>query len=328
MLFKVLPRLTKPLLVVSVAWMCSSHARAQEANAPATEVAQVRAGVAALGRQWNEEVGAQTARLYAGIQRQHSLSGIREIRNANFGPNRRQKLDLYFPDQGFDALGPVFVFLHGDAEAASERIGGQAAGALYANAARSLARFGGVGINANYRQSPNAKWPSGADDVREIVAWVRRNVAQYGGDPASIVVLGTGEGAMHLATYLFRQASQPEDGPEIAAAILGSGTFDPEGDRYGLGRYFGSKDAAYRPLNLIDTYQGKAVPILMWSAQYDPVESGVTELRDKLCQKYGACPMFVQLAGHNHVSPVMSIDSLDVSVAAVIVQFYHTAVRK
>ncbi|HEV2700021.1 MAG TPA: alpha/beta hydrolase [Steroidobacteraceae bacterium] len=308
---RLLPRMMNPLLAVMVlAWACAGSAQAQDSSAPAAEVAQVRAGVAALGRHWNEAVNAETARLYTSIQRAHPPSGIREIRAASYGGKRWQTLDLYYPDQGFDALGPVFIFLHGDAEIDAGRTAGQMSAVLYANAARSLARFGGVGINATYGQSPHAKRPAGADDVHALVAWVRQHSAQYGGDPASIIVLGSGEGATQLATYLFHQPSQMKEGPGIAGAILGAGRFDQAN------------------LNLVDTYDGKAVPLLMWSAEYDPLESGVIEMRDKLCKKYSACPMYVELSGHNHVSPVMSIDSLDVSVAAVIVRFYHTAVRK
>jgi arylformamidase len=325
---RVPPRLMQALLLGFLATsICPGAARAQDSSAPPPEVARVRAGVAALGRTWNETVNEATARLYGGIQRQHPPSGIREIRGANYGPDRRQRLDLYYPDQDFDALGPVFIFLRGDSEVERDRLSNPGALVLYANAARSLARFGGVGITARYRQSPHAKWPSGADDIYALVVWARQNVAHYGGDPASIIVLGSGEGAMHLATYLFHQSSQLDDGPGIAGAILGSGTFDVMAERSALRRYFGSKNAS-GPLDLIDSYQGKPVPILMWSAEYDPVQSGVAQMRDKLCRKYGTCPMFVQLASHNHVSPVMSIDSLDVSVAAVIVRFYHTAVRK
>ncbi len=329
MLQQIVSGLARPLLVALVmVGTVPRGAGAQESSAPNAQVVQVRAGVAELGRQWNRQVEAQTARLYARIQREHPPSGLRELRRARYGAKSWQTLDVYFPGQGFDALGPVFVFLHGDAEAEGAGPTAQTSAELYANAARSLARFGGVGINANFRQSPQAKWPSGVDDIHALLDWTRKHVAKQGGDPASIIVLGSGEGALHLATYLLDQSSQFKDGPGIAGAILGSGTFDPGSDPAATGRYFGPEDAAYRPLDLVDSYRGKTVPILMWSAQYDPLESGVAEMRDKLCQKYGACPMFVELAGHNHVSPVMSIDSLDVSVAAVIVRFYHSAVRK
>ena len=83
-----------------------------------------------------------------------------------------------------------------------------------------------------------------------------------------------------------------------------------------------------RPLNLIESYQGKAVPIMLWSAELDPVQSGITEMKELLCRKYGTCPMFTELAGHNHVSPVMSLDTADTSALGSIHQFYQSAVRK
>lgn len=145
--------------------------------------------------------------------------------------------------------------------------------------------------------------------MRMVVEWARKNVPPYGGDPNAIIVIGNGEGAVRLASYLFNEKSQPDSGPGVAAAILGSGLF------------------ASLPANLIEGYKGKAVPLLMWSAELDPVESRVTELKDKLCQKYGKCPEFVELRGHNHVSTVMSIDSADTSVTDHILRFYHSTIR-
>jgi hypothetical protein len=81
-------------------------------------------------------------------------------------------------------------------------------------------------------------------------------------------------------------------------------------------------------MSLIDSYQGMAVPILLWSAELDPVEAGMNELKEKLCGKYGTCPMYALLAGHNHVSQVMSFDSADSSAMGSLIRFYHSAVRK
>jgi acetyl esterase/lipase len=259
------------------------------------EVARVRAGVAALGKQWNGNVKAETARLYLPLHKNRNNSGIKQMRDVSYGPHAQQKLDLFAPHQGFNDLSPVFVFLH----EGEDKIVTGTDELLYGNVARWIARFGGVGINANFRMPREAAWASGAEDVRMVVEWARQNVLPYGGDPNSIIV----------AMYLFNEKSQPKTGPGVAAAILGSGLF------------------ASLPANLVDSYQGKAVPLLMWRAELDPVESGVTELKDKLCRKYGKCPAFVELRGHNHVSTVMSIDSADTSVTDQLIRFYHTAVR-
>ena len=286
--------------------------QAQHSSGPPTpEVLQVRAGVAALGRNWNSQVLEQTAKLYLPLHRQRPTAGIRQTPDISYGPLAQQKLDLFAPDQGFDELGPVIIFLHGGAATGGDKVLPGTDGLLYGNVARALARAGGIGINANYRAG--SKGRSGAEDVRRVVEWTLKNAAQYGGDPKSIIVLGHGEGAAHLASYLFDQAAQPKEGPGITGAILSSGT---------LGRP-GSK-----PLDLVENYQGPVVPVLLWSADLDPVENGMSELRDKLCRRYGNCPDYALLAGHNHISAIMSFDSADMSAMGSLIRFYHSVVRK
>jgi hypothetical protein len=67
---------------------------------------------------------------------------------------------------------------------------------------------------------------------------------------------------------------------------------------------------------------------MLWSAGLDPLQSGIGEMKQLLCRKYGKCHMSVELAGHNHVSHVMSLDTADTSALGFIHQFYHSAVRK
>lgn len=320
------------LLFITMSLLSARSALAQHAagfgeSNPPEEVLRTRAAVAALGKTWNAKVLAETARLYTELQRKHPAGGITQMKNLSYGPKAQQKLDLYFPDQGFEELGPVFVFLHGGAETGGDKVLAGTDDLVYGNVAKLAARVGGVGINANYRQMADSKWPAGAEDVRTLIEWTRSHVVEHGGDPASIVVFANGEGAMHLATYLFDQKSQPVDGPHIAGAILASGTLAPDRHSKAVRHYFGA-DATHLPLNLADTYQGKVVPLMLWSAQFDPIESGISELQDKLCRKPQTCPTYVRLEGHNHVSHVMSLDSSDMSAMLPIMRFYHSAVRK
>ena len=75
-------------------------------------VTAARMGVASLGKQWNENVNTETAKLYAALHAQGNSSGIRQIADVSYGPHAQQKLDLFVPDQGFDEPGPVLVYLH------------------------------------------------------------------------------------------------------------------------------------------------------------------------------------------------------------------------
>jgi hypothetical protein len=60
-------------------------------------------------------------------------------------------------------------------------------------------RHGWVGVNITYRYAPEVKWPAGAEDVAAAVAWIRENIAAYGGDPGRIVVMGNSAGAVHAS---------------------------------------------------------------------------------------------------------------------------------
>jgi len=324
---RALLRATISALALSSACLAQGAHGPGSSGPPSEEVVRVRAAIAAMGKTWNAQVLAETTRLYTQLQRERPTAGITQMKNLSYGREAQHKLDLYFPDQGFEQLGPVFIFLHGGADTGGDKVLPGTDDLVYSNVARLAARVGGVGINANYRQMAGSRWPAGAQDVRALIAWTREHVAEHGGDPASILIFANGEGALHVATYLFDQNLQPVGGPGIAGAILASATLAPDMSSKVARRYFG-KDAKHLPLALVDSYQGKAVPMMLWSADLDPVESGMTELKEKLCRKAETCPTYVRLEGHNHVSHVMSLDSADLSTMNSLFRFYHSAVRK
>jgi triacylglycerol lipase len=304
----------------------SAHAPPPAAADTRADVGAARRDIASFGKEWNPEVSSETAKLYAELHRNIDSSGITQIADVSYGPHAQQKLDLYVPSQGFDEPGPVLVYLHGGAWTGGDKIAADSDGFIYANVGRWIARVGGIGVVANYRLLPDAKWPSGADDVRLVLDWVKMNVGEHGGDPNIVIVMGSSVGAMHLASYLFYAPAQLPGGPGIKAAILASGAFDANTESHTTRAYFGENGAANLPLNLVDSYEGPTVPIFLWSAQYDVpfIETGVAEMYAKLCRKYAQCPVFTQLRGHNHASPIMSIDSADTSVTDALIGFYHS----
>lgn len=303
----------RPLLILlaALASFAPPALAAQADRGTSDDVAKVRAGVASLGRQWNARVQAETMRLYLDLHRQRDSSALKRTAGIAYGPHAQQKLDLFVPDQGFDEPGPVLVFLHDSDGPASDRILRGSEGLLYSNVAKAMARAGGVGINATYRTGAKSLSADGAEDIRRLIEWTRANAAQYGGDPEAIIVLGHGEGAMRLASYLFIQSSQQAGGPGLAGAVLAGGSFD-----------------APELVKLVDDYRGKVVPIQLWSSELDPLESGVAALKDRLCAKDQACPMIAELKGHNRVSAVMSFDSPDMSAMGQLARFYHSVVQK
>ena len=101
----------------------------------------------------------------------------------------RCKLDVYYPTHEKNV--PVLIYFHG---------GGMSGGSkdwkmeLYKH-------LGCVIVTPNYRLSPRAKCPSYIEDAAAAVAWVKKNIAAYNGDPKRIFVSGHSAGA-YLTTCL------------------------------------------------------------------------------------------------------------------------------
>jgi acetyl esterase len=152
-----------------------------------------------------------------------------------------------------------------------------------------------------------------------MVAWAKANAAQYGGDPNRIVLIGHSAGATHVASYVFDKALQPPGGAGVAGAVLISGRYnvgydpaDPNGRN--MQAYFGddaSQYAARSPINHIR--DGARVPVFVVVAEYDNPGLDVrgAELLAALCERDGACPRFVRLRGHNHLSEVLAFNTPD-----------------
>lgn len=312
---------------IVVALVGMSAAVAQHSSSPAPDASaatKAAAGVAALGKRWDVEARGETERLYADVHRSIDSSAIKQT-TVSYGPDPSQTLDLFVPDGGFREPSVVLVYFPGGGLAGAEGI--DRSSPAYGNVGNFIARLGGIGVVARYRALPAAKWPSGAEDVRLALDWVRNNVAPYGGDPGNVLLMGNEVGAMHVATYLFREASQPKDGPGISGAILSSGSFGATPATDDERAYFGRNGAAHMPLNLVDGYGGKAVPILLWSGELDvpAIETGVAHMYAKLCGKYADCPAFTQVPSHNQLSAVLTLDTDDRAVVGMLIRFYHMA---
>ena len=61
-----------------------------------------------------------------------------------------------------------------------------------------LVEHGWICVSIDYSKSPGKAWPAHIIDVKRALAWVRENIADYGGDPDFIAVTGGSAGG-HLA---------------------------------------------------------------------------------------------------------------------------------
>jgi acetyl esterase/lipase len=71
-----------------------------------------------------------------------------------------------------------------------------------------MAELGWVCVSIDYSKSPRNAWPAHVVDVKRALAWVRENIADYGGDPDFVAVTGGSAGG-HLASLVALTANDP-----------------------------------------------------------------------------------------------------------------------
>lgn len=80
-----------------------------------------------------------------------------------------------------------------------------------------MVEFGWICVSINYSKSPRCTWPAHIVDVKRAIAWVRENIADYGGDPDFITITGGSAGA-HLAALAALSANDPALQPGFESA--------------------------------------------------------------------------------------------------------------
>lgn len=114
------------------------------------------------------------------------------IAHQSYGSDYWQSVDIYRPRQAPEGGAPVLVFAHGGAwtNGYKEWMG------LMAPA---LTNAGIAFVSVSYRLAPTHKWQAILDDCMDAVAWVVRNIGQYGGNPGCIALGGHSAGGHLMA---------------------------------------------------------------------------------------------------------------------------------
>jgi acetyl esterase/lipase len=91
---------------------------------------------------------------------------------------------------------------------------------------------GWVCVPISYRLSPKATFPDHIVDVKQALAWVKRHIADYGGDPDFVVITGGSAGG-HLSSLAALTPNEPEFQPgfedadtSVQAAVPFYGIYD------------------------------------------------------------------------------------------------------
>jgi acetyl esterase/lipase len=131
----------------------------------------------------------------------------------SYGPGGRDNLlDIWRrPDLAPGCRAPVLIQVPGGAWA----VNGKRPQA-YTLMSR-MVELGWICVSINYSKSPRSTFPAHIIDVKRAIAWVRENIADYGGDSDFIAMTGGSAGA-HLASLAALTPNDPTFQPGFEAA--------------------------------------------------------------------------------------------------------------
>lgn len=148
--------------------------------------------------------------------------------------HERQVLDVYAPAGGKNL--PVVVWIHGGGWQAGDKSDVQVKPQVFADA-------GFVFVAPNYRLLPAVDMGTLVRDVAKAVGWVRRHVAEHGGDPNRLLVMGHSAGAQ-LAALLCTDGRYLQAEGVPPAAVKGCVPVD--GDTYDVPAIIATAEARWQ----------------------------------------------------------------------------------
>lgn len=227
----------------------------------------------------------------------------RIARDVAYGPDDRQRLDIYAPRRIPAAAPPVIVFFYGG----SWNTGSKSA---YAFVGRALAALGYVVVIPDYRLVPDVEYPDFLDDCALAVSWVGKTINRYGGDWTRIGLAGHSAGAYNAVMVAVepRLVALHGQQPAICGVIGLSGPYDffPFDGPISL-RVFGAvtQPALTQPVNHVTS--GAPPMLLAHGARDTLVLPRNSERMGDLLERHGSRAVKPIYQGLAHAGPLVCI---------------------
>lgn len=263
------------------------------------------AALAVLGFfSWHWAVRSQAVMLLDRVDALSTASAVQTSDPISYGPAAEQILLVARPAGGGQKSRPVILFIHGGSWSM-----GRAQD--YAFVARNLAAQGYVAVSAGYRLVPGGEYPAMLEDGAAATRWIHDHIADYGGDPSRIFLMGHSAGAYNAVMLaLDRRWLDARDVPQgaIAGAIGLAGPYDflpldSEGTRDAFGD--ASDLDATQPINFV---RADAPPLLLLTGDDDTtVRPRNSVALERAMIRVGGTAELRQFAGINHAGIIMAM---------------------
>lgn len=218
-----------------------------------------------------------------------------------YGEDDRHALDIYAPTQASGDALPVVVFFYGGSWNSGTREG-------YDFAGRALAAQGFVVVVPDYRLVPEVHFPEFVQDGADAVDWVRANIADHGGNPDRIVLMGHSAGA-HIAAML---AHDPQWLGDDRAALRGfvglAGPYDfAPFDTQASIAAFGEWPQVEETQPITFAAAGAPPPLLLTGADDTTVKPRNSEALSAALAEAGVSARMVSYPGVDHIDVLIAL---------------------
>lgn len=301
--------------VAAVAVVVAGTASAQQSPMPA----DIAAKLLEIGRVIDPP---KTIPLFVPLHQKEPYSGVKIERDVKYGPAERNLLDVFMPETNSAAL-PVLIFVHGGGFVAGNKTNPGLP--FFDNIMLWAVKNGFVGVNTTYRLAPASTYPAGTEDMAAVVQWVSEKIAERGGDPTKVYMMGHSAGAIHVAGYVSHPEFHKVKDGGLAGAILLSGLYDLTASPPGPAElaYFGPDTSVYAERSSLKGLVASKTRLMVTAAELDPprfVEQ-FEKLQQATCEGANGCAKLYMLPQHSHISETYSINTADSRLADQILAF-------
>jgi acetyl esterase len=289
-----------------------------------------RTSLRAIGTTWNDDIPAhrdQVLAIYGARARHASKENVRVTREIAYGSDPRQCLDIFQPI-GRTGRQPVIVFVHGGAFTRGKK---SINGEIYDNVLHWFANQGFVGVNVEYRLAPQYGFPAGAEDVASAVSWIETHIADFGGRPDCLVLIGHSAGGSHVATYLLDPNVDLSPSSAIVGSVLISGRL--RADRLpdnpnaaNVAAYYGEDEMSLQRRSPTEYAHRCNVPVMVVVAEFENrhLDRYGAEFAEAVAKTSLHASRFLRLAAHNHTSIVAHFNTGEETLGWAIFDFLQS----